>query len=161
MQKGIPLDVSANARVDAKLSLGELTQTVEVTGKRSVWLPRSAGYHCELNDRARVEELPLNGRNSMQLAQVVPGVTNILAAPTVQTQSRSGPSITVSGGRDTQNEFRLDGVSWKNIRTNFGLNLQSDAASSSSHHGECQTGLSRRHHSGRHSLRHQHDAITA
>ena len=122
VQKGIPLDVSANARVDAKLSLGELTQTVEVTGQAIGVDTRSATVG-ELVDRARVEELPLNGRNSMQLAQVVPGVTNILAAPTVQTQSRSGPSITVSGGRDTQNEFRLDGVSWKNITQNTGLNL--------------------------------------
>jgi hypothetical protein len=122
VQKGIVLDVNANARVDAPLAMGESTETVEVTGEASGVDTRSATVG-ELVDRARVEELPLNGRNSMQLAQVVPGVTNILAAPTVQTQSRSGPSITVSGGRDTQNEFRLDGVSWKNITQNTGLNL--------------------------------------
>ena len=77
----------------------------------------------EVVDRKRIQELPLNGRNAMQLAAVVPGVTNILAAPPVQTQSRSGPSITVSGGRDTQNEFRFDGVSWKNITQNTAFNL--------------------------------------
>jgi hypothetical protein len=77
----------------------------------------------EVVDRERIQELPLNGRNAMQLAAVVPGVTNILAAPPVQTQSRSGPSITVSGGRDTQNEFRFDGVSWKNITQNTAFNL--------------------------------------
>ncbi len=71
----------------------------------------------------RIQELPLNGRNAMQLCRCGPRCHQHLAAPPVQTQSRSGPSITVSGGRDTQNEFRFDGVSWKNITQNTAFNL--------------------------------------
>lgn len=122
VQNGITLDVNANARVDASLVLGATSQTVEVNAQ-STGVDTHTPTVGELVDRARIEELPLNGRNAMQLAAVVPGVTNILAAPTVQTQSRSGPSVTVSGGRDTQNEFRFDGTSWKNITQNTGLNL--------------------------------------
>lgn len=122
MQNGITLDVNANARVDAMLKAGNTTETVQVSGESTGIDTRTASVG-EMVDRERIQELPLNGRNAMQLAAVVPGVTNILAAPPVQTQSRSGPSLTVSGGRDTQNEFRFDGVSWKNITQNTGLNL--------------------------------------
>lgn len=127
LQSGIVLDVNANARVDAALVTGNTTETVHVTAESTGVDTRTASIG-ELVDRARIEELPLNGRNAMQLAAVVPGVTNILAVPTVQTQSRSGPSITVSGGRDTQNEFRFDGQQWKNITQNTGLNFPSPDA---------------------------------
>jgi hypothetical protein len=82
----------------------------------------------ELVSRERIQELPLNGRNALTLAAVVPGVTNIINPPTVQTQSRGGAGITVAGGRDTQNEFRFDGTSWKNITQNTSLNLPSPDA---------------------------------
>lgn len=122
VQTGITLVVNQNARVDVSLSLGMASQTVQVDAQVNTVDTHSV-VMGELVDRARIQELPLNGRNAMQLAAVVPGVTNIIAAPTVQTQSRSGPSITVAGGRDTQNEFRFDGASWKNITQNTGLNL--------------------------------------
>ncbi|QNI35331.1 TonB-dependent receptor [Edaphobacter albus] len=122
VQTGITLVVNQNARVDITLSLGAASQTVQVDAQVNTVDTHSA-VMGELVDRERIQELPLNGRNAMQLAAVVPGVTNILAAPTVQTQSRSGPSITVAGGRDTQNEFRFDGASWKNITQNTALNL--------------------------------------
>ena len=122
VQSGITLDVNANARVDATLKTGSTAETVQVTAESTGVDTRTASVG-ELVDRERIQELPLNGRNAMQLAAVVPGVTNVLITPPVQTQSRSGPSITVSGGRDTQNEFRFDGVSWKNITQNTGLNL--------------------------------------
>jgi hypothetical protein len=122
VQTGITLVVNQNARVDVTLSLGAASQTVQVDAQVNTVDTHSV-VMGELVDRTRIQELPLNGRNAMQLAAVVPGVTNILSAPTVQTQSRSGPSITVAGGRDTQNEFRFDGASWKNITQNTGLNL--------------------------------------
>jgi hypothetical protein len=46
----------------------------------------------------------------------------------VVTQGRSGPAITVAGGRDTQNEFRFDGTSHKNLTQNSALNLPSPDA---------------------------------
>ena len=122
VQNGITLDVNANARVDATLKTGSTSQTVQVTAE-STGVDTHTAAVGKVVDRERIQELPLNGRNAMQLAAVVPGVTNILAAPPVQTQSRSGPSLTVSGGRDTQNEFRFDGVSWKNITQNTAFNL--------------------------------------
>lgn len=121
-QTGITLVVNQNARVDVGLVLGSTSQTVQVDAQASGVDTHSATMG-ELVSRERIQELPLNGRNALTLAAVVPGVTNIINPPTVQTQSRSGAGITVAGGRDTQNEFRFDGASWKNITQNTSLNL--------------------------------------
>ncbi|MEO6910864.1 MAG: carboxypeptidase regulatory-like domain-containing protein, partial [Edaphobacter sp.] len=127
LQTGITLVVEQNARVDVALTVGEISQTVQVDAQ-STGVDTHSATIGQLVDRERIQELPLNGRNAMALAALVPGVTNVLAAPPVQTQSRSGPSVTVAGGRDTQNEFRFDGTSWKNITQNTGLNLPSPDA---------------------------------
>src|SRR5262249_39408009 len=42
--------------------------------------------------------------------------------------ARNGPAITVAGGRDTENEFRLDGTAQKNLTHNSALNLPSPDA---------------------------------
>ena len=122
VQVGINLVVNQNARVDAALVVGSTSQTVQVDAQASGVDTHSATMG-EMVSRERIQELPLNGRNALSLAAVVPGVTNIINPPTVQTQSRGGAGITVAGGRDTQNEFRFDGASWKNITQNTSLNL--------------------------------------
>jgi hypothetical protein len=126
IQKGITLTVDQNARVDVLLTVGDVRQSVTVTAESTGVETRSTTVG-ELVDRTRIQELPLNGRNSMSLARVVPGVISV-SAPTIVSQSRSGPLITVAGGRNTQNEFRLDGISHKNLTQNTGLNFPSPDA---------------------------------
>ncbi|HUS07104.1 MAG TPA: carboxypeptidase regulatory-like domain-containing protein, partial [Bryobacteraceae bacterium] len=126
VQKGITLVVDQNARVDVSLSVGNLAESITVTAE-STGVETRATAMGELVDRTRIQELPLNGRNAMSLARVVPGVISV-SAPTIQTQSRSGPSITVAGGRNTQNEFRFDGISFKNLTQNTALNYPSPDA---------------------------------
>ena len=126
VQKGITLEVDQNARVDIMLAVGDVSESVTVTGEVIGVETRSTAVG-ELVDRTRIQELPLNGRNAMSLARVVPGVISV-STPTVQTQSRSGPSITVAGGRNTQNEFRFDGISFKNLTQNTALNYPSPDA---------------------------------
>src|SRR5258708_9021984 len=126
VQKGIQLAVDQNARVDVALAVGDISQSVTVTAESTGVETRSTTVG-ELVDRTRIQELPLNGRNAMSLARVVPGVISV-SAPTIVSQSRSGPLLTVAGGRNTQNEFRLDGISHKNLTQNTGLNFPSPDA---------------------------------
>ena len=126
VQKGITLVVDQNARIDVSLTVGDVAESITVTAESTGVETRSTSVG-ELVDRVRIQELPLNGRNAMSLARLVPGVISV-SAPTVQTQSRSGPSITVAGGRNTQNEFRFDGISFKNLTQNTGLNYPSPDA---------------------------------
>src|SRR5216684_2208431 len=126
VRRGIQLTVDQNARVDVALAVGDISQSITVTAESTGVETRSTTVG-ELVDRTRIQELPLNGRNAMSLARVVPGVISV-SAPTIVSQSRSGPAITVAGGRNTQNEFRFDGISHKNLTQNTGLNFPSPDA---------------------------------
>ena len=123
---GITLVVDQNARVDISLNVGNVAESI-VVDERITGVETRATSVGEIVDRMRIQELPLNGRNTMSLARTVPGVISV-STPTVQTQSRSGPSITVAGGRNTTNEFRFDGISFKNLTQNTGLNYPSPDA---------------------------------
>ena len=150
VQKGITLVVDQNARVDIALAVGDISQSVTVTAESTGVETRSTTVG-ELVDRKRIQELPLNGRNAMALALVVPGVISV-SAPTIVSQSRSGPTITVAGGRNTQNEFRIDGISNKNLTQNTALNFPSPDALAGIHRHDqqLQRGIRpkfrRRHH---------------
>src|SRR5690606_29926473 len=96
-QAGITLVVGQNARVDLALPIGDITEEVHVTAEVPDVDTRSATVG-EVVDRVRIQELPLSGRNPMQLAAVVPGVISV-SAPAIVTNARSGPQIVVAGGR--------------------------------------------------------------
>src|SRR2546422_1005047 len=70
VREGVTLVVNQNARVDATLTVGAVSETVTVTGQPPDVDTRSATVG-ELVDRSRIQELPLNGRNAMALARVV------------------------------------------------------------------------------------------
>lgn len=126
VQKGVTLVVDQNARVDITLAVGNVSESVTVNAEATGVETRSTTVG-ELVDRTSIQELPLNGRNAMSLARVAPGVISV-SAPTIVSQSRSGPTITVAGGRNTQNEFRFDGISHKNLTQNTALNFPSPDA---------------------------------
>jgi len=74
VREGISLQVGENARVDIRLELGAVSQTVEVTSA----VPLVDTYSAtkgEVIDSVRLTELPLNGRSPLQLASTVAGAT--------------------------------------------------------------------------------------
>src|SRR2546428_743814 len=65
-----------------------------------------------------VRELPLNGRDWASLATLSPGVTGLNGEVQLPFESGAlrgnrgfGSQLTISGGRPTQNNYRLDGLS--------------------------------------------------
>ena len=126
VQDGITLEVDQNARVDAVLAVGLLTDSITVSAD-AIGVDTRAATVGEVVDRLRVQELPVNGRNVMQLAKLIPGVSQV-SAPILVTRGRNGPSVSVAGGRDTQNEIRLDDSSHVQLYNNSALNLPSPDA---------------------------------
>jgi hypothetical protein len=117
----IVLDASQTARQDFKMVVGQVSQTVAVeAGAAAAQLQTESGAVGQVIDGRKIVELPLNGRNFVQLAQLIPGVnTGVEGSITVRrargsiaTTDATGGSIAiqVNGERDTQNLFSIDGT---------------------------------------------------
>ncbi|MBC7924931.1 MAG: carboxypeptidase regulatory-like domain-containing protein [Bryobacteraceae bacterium] len=113
------LQVGQTARIDLKLKLGEVTQTMEVSASAAVLQTESSSVGAVI-DSSKIVNLPLNGRNFVQLAQLIPGVNpGTPGSITVrrgrgsigETSRSSGiTAMQANGARDTNNRFYLDGV---------------------------------------------------
>ena len=121
ISSGQQLTVSQNLRVDATLSVGSVQTAVEVGSSAPLVDTVSAGLSGLIDDR-RVVDLPLNGRNVISLARILPGVLNV-NAPQQMSDARGGPEMDVNGGRANMNLFSFDGGYFNNPSRNTGLNF--------------------------------------
>jgi len=119
-QEGIELTANQNVRVDAKLQLGQVAESVSVTAEAPLVDSRSSMMGALLDNR-RVLELPINGRNIVSLVSLMPGVTTV-TAPQTFTGYNNGPAVTMSGSRGNQNLFLLDGMHFNAVFRNTGMN---------------------------------------
>lgn len=117
---GLTLTVNEPLRVDVTLELGQVTQSVEVSAAGSLVNTSSATVSGLVDDR-RIVDLPLNGRNVIGLAVILPGVSNV-KAPQNLTSARGGPEMDVNGGRPNMNLFTFDGAYFNNPSRNTGMN---------------------------------------
>ena len=106
----ITVNVGARQRVDFALQVGEVTQTVEVSGAAAA-LETDSSEHGQVIQSAAIVELPLNGRNYADLALLS---ANVVKSPIAVSFSPSGTpregSFNVNGMRSTYNNFLLDGL---------------------------------------------------
>ncbi|MPZ17799.1 MAG: TonB-dependent receptor plug domain-containing protein [Luteitalea sp.] len=119
-QRGVEVSVGQTVRVDATLDVGELSDSVTVEGRGSVVDTRTAEISGLVDDK-RMTDLPLSGRNVIEFAKLLPGVSTV-HAPQIQEDTRGGPRLTVHGGRANQNFFTLNGTYFNNPSRNTGLN---------------------------------------
>jgi hypothetical protein len=118
LQSGIKLDVNQTARIDASLSAGNVVETVEVTGSEQPLVESETSSIGQVISEARVHELPLNGRNFIQLAYLSPGVnkgpastgsTGNVQQGDIPEDERGNGSIQVNGLWATNNNYLLNG----------------------------------------------------
>ena len=107
-----PLGVEAlqTVRVDFKLELGAIEETVVVVGS-SPLLQTETATVGEVISGTTLEALPLNGRNTGQLSLLLPGV--VTPNPSSFTGARntgSGGRPYVNGNREQTNNYMIDGV---------------------------------------------------
>lgn len=106
----IVVNVGARQRVDAKLQVGAVTESITVTGAATL-LETDTSEHGQLINTQQIAELPLNGRSSADLALLA---TNVHKSPfavafAANATPREG-SFNVNGMRSTYNNFLLDGI---------------------------------------------------
>jgi outer membrane receptor protein involved in Fe transport len=116
VQSGIAVGVAQRATVDVTLTLGEVTETVDVRAEASL-LDRASGALGQTIDAKRVEDMPLNGRMIFMLNRLAAGVN--WQVPTFGATGTSGlrpfdngggSAWSINGGQVSTNEFLLDGA---------------------------------------------------
>ena len=115
-QTGVSLQVNQQARVDLALQVGQTAETVSVTGHPPLLENESSSVGTVINQQL-VNELPLNGRNFVQLATLSPGVngvgqsaTGTIMGGTRPDDRRAGNEIFSNGNREGDNNFLYDGI---------------------------------------------------
>jgi hypothetical protein len=117
-QKSITNDVSVEAgdraRTDVHLALGSETTVVEVTASTPLLQADSATVSSTVTAKA-VQDLPLNGRNYVQLVDlqpgVAPGATDALPSGSQPDDRRTNAgAVSVNGQDETLNNWVVDGV---------------------------------------------------
>ena len=115
----ITLQVQQTARVDVQLRIGDVAETISVEAVAAVLQTDNATVGAVI-DGNKIVDLPLNGRNFVQLAQLIPGVQ--AGTPGSITVRRGRGSIgqqdapfgstamSANGSRDTANRYLLDGI---------------------------------------------------
>jgi hypothetical protein len=126
------LDVQTVVEVNFSLSVGEVTERVEVTAS-AVILQTADTQVSTVIENKMVSELPLNGRNFLQLQLLSAGVTvgkgSTFSAVKIDAQTTDiGGGFNVHGQRAIFNNFLLDGISFKDwIHGSNGMNPSIDA----------------------------------
>src|SRR6185295_3242194 len=103
------LKVDQVLRVDLTMELGNLSETVEVKGRAVAIDSETAAIGQVITER-QVTELPLNGRNFLQLLFLGTGAVETSGEQGSMRQG-AGNAISINGSRPTSNNYLLDGTS--------------------------------------------------
>jgi len=109
----LSVEAGDRARADIQLITGGVTETVVVEGTTPLLQADNATVSSTVTQMA-VQDLPLNGRNFVQLVQLVPGANegpgNGLTSGGRPDDRRSTNGFSVNGQDDTLNNYVVDGI---------------------------------------------------
>ena len=122
IRKNFEIHVQEIAHADFQLELGPVQEVVHILAGSTALNTDNATLGVVIDNRPIVE-LPLNGRNYLQLAALSPNVSfgfpnsHLTGSITRQGGTRAEQHISIAGQRDAFNRFTLDGV--ENTDVNF------------------------------------------
>jgi hypothetical protein len=111
-QTGIVLEVAKTIDINVTMSVGSVTETIEVTANASMVETKDSAI-AQTMDQTKVVELPLNGRNLTQLLTLTGGGTtapagDLTGSKNIQGSNGSG-TFSVAGGQANGVNYLLDG----------------------------------------------------
>src|SRR5262245_27362789 len=118
---GVRLNVDQKARVDLKLEVGDVTESVRVDAAVPLVQTDSSELGATVNE-TQVKELPLNGRDFVQLTRLIPGVSRGVPGANNDGAGNEGwrmsSTFVANGMRTRDNNFLLDGVDNNELNLN-------------------------------------------
>lgn len=116
VQRGLSLQINQQANLDLTLQVGQVSEQVEVTAQAPLLESESSSLGTVVNEQF-VNQLPLNGRNFIQMATLSPGVNGVgfsaggtIMSGTRPDDRRPGTEIFSNGNREGSNNFLYDGI---------------------------------------------------
>jgi hypothetical protein len=125
LRDAVELRVGDRIQLNFVLEVGASAETITVVSEAAL-LDTASSSNGQVIDSAKVKDLPLLGRNPFLLAAISTGVQY---TPTRGSRSNRPfdnggmDSFSINGGRQTTNEFLLDGVPDTNTETTSPSNL--------------------------------------
>src|SRR5687768_2052797 len=113
IREGIEIRVNDTVEVNIELTVGNISESVEVTAETPL-LSTAESSLGQVIDQRRVQELPSFGGSPMVLVQLAPGVINSTDMRLAKAGSFSinkNSQFSTDGAGQYNNEFTLDGVS--------------------------------------------------
>ena len=109
----VTLAIGDRFRLGLKLEIGSVEEHLTVTGQAPLLQTETTSVAVLVDERA-MQDLPLNGRNFVRLAQLTPGATegpaNALSSGNRPDDRRQSSAIAVNGQDTSQNNFLIDGL---------------------------------------------------
>lgn len=128
--KDVRVALAQRARVGVVLQVGVITESVTVSAATVTLLNAGSASIGQVVGEKPVQELPLNGRNFIQLVQLSAGTTPIGTgvSPATSWTGRSDTTLSIAGGRESNNSFLVNGIETRNSRFgNAGIALSVEA----------------------------------
>jgi hypothetical protein len=117
IETGIHLDVAETESIDVSLRAAGKAETITVQSGETM-LQVSDPSLSSVIDQRRVLDLPINGRNVLQLTSLAPGVVTSAKGSATERQANYGPGFAVGGQRDNTNIVLVDGIEISGMELN-------------------------------------------
>ena len=106
VRSGIELSVNDRLRIDLSMTLGAISESIQVTGSAPLIESESAALGNVIENR-KIVNLPLNTRNPFQLALLSPGV---VPGTNMGDAFNTSANFMINGNRGNVSEMLIDGI---------------------------------------------------
>ena len=107
----VKIDTAQDSTLNVALEAGQLTDTVNITSDAPLLQTESSTVTRTVDQRT-ITDIPLNGRNTLELALILPGATGSAGSELTnsnQTDVLPGRELIINGGRPGSTQFYADG----------------------------------------------------
>jgi hypothetical protein len=121
---GIALDANDKLAIDdLVLEIGAVTESIEVSAAAALLQTESVERSATITSK-QIENIEVNGRNPLDMAKLVPGVTFTTGMNYAVANSGTGANtFSVNGARPSQNQLSLNGIGNVDTGNNGGMNV--------------------------------------